>query len=143
MNEIQTTLGALVQAEPALTRLLAICFRIEPGAKQTETTNFKLRELMKLVREKVQLYREQRDALIKELGAPREPTAAETALGMQGPVTEVTPANRAAFFARAAELDAIQIPLPWTPRLSDLDGIAVSSADLLALEPLLTEQTAG
>lgn len=129
---ITTTLGALVQAEPALGRLLDV--------RVSMKTAYTLSKLAKLVREETSVYHQQRDALIKELGASREPTAAETALGMQGPVTEVTPENRTAFFARVAELAAIPVTLAWTPvELAALDGIPMSGADLLALEPLLVE----
>jgi hypothetical protein len=129
---IPTTLGALVQAEPALGRLLE--------QRVSMRTAYHLAKFAKLVRDETAVYHQQRDALIRELGAPREPTDAERATGIQGPVTEVTPANRTAFFARERELAAVPVTLEWTRlNLSTLDGIQVSGADLLALEPLLTD----
>ena len=129
---IPTTLGLLVQAEPALGRLLE--------QRVPMRTAYHLSKFAKLVRAETLVYHEQRDALIRELGAPREPTDAERAKGIQGPVTEVTPANLPAFLAKVQELAAVPVTLEWTRlNLSTLDGIQVSGADLLALEPLLTE----
>jgi hypothetical protein len=129
---ITTTLGALVTAEPALGRLL--------DQRVSMQTAYTLAKLAKLVREETAVYHQQREALIQALGAPREPTASEQAAGIRESVIEVTVDNRAPFFAKVQELAAIPVTLAWTPvAVSVLDGIQISGADLLALDPLLQE----
>lgn len=127
---IETTLGALVDAEPALTRLLAVPLPVKTG--------YALAKLGKLVRKETAYFHEQREAAIRALGAARAPNVAEQAVG-HTEIIEVTAEHRPAFFARIALLGAIAVTIPWEPiALDALGDLAITGEDLLALEPLLT-----
>lgn len=132
MASIETTLGALFDAEPALGRLLAVPLPVK--------TAYHVAKLGRLVREDTAHFHEQRAALIRELGAERDPTDAEKAHGgSDTKVISVTAEHWQEFQTRVAELAAIPVTLAWRPLLlDDLGAIAISGADLLALGPLVT-----
>ena len=130
---IETTLGALVEAEPALGRLLAL--------KLPTKTAYHLAKLAKLVREETQHFHTQREALIRELGTERDPTEAEKVQNGNGTkVISVTPEHWPECQTRLAELAAVQVTIALTPiAIDELGAIDVAGEDLLALGPLLTE----
>lgn len=132
MSEIRTTLGALLEAEPILKRLADV--------RLSAKTAYHLAKLCRLVGAEVQHFQEARDRVVKELGEERPPTPAEAAQNGGQPVTEVTVANRLAFFARVQELAAVGVVIPWAPiALSTLDGVDVSAGELNALGSLIVE----
>ncbi len=132
---IETTLGALIEAEPALRRLLA-----KPLPARVA---YHLAKLGRMVREEVRHFEEQNQALIKELGAEREPTEAEKARNVPGPITEVKKENLPAFFERRAELLAVEVTLAWGPiALADLGAMEIAGEDLEALDVLIVDAAA-
>jgi hypothetical protein len=129
---IETTLGALIEAQPALERLAA--------ARLSVKTAYHIAKLIRLATPELQQFQTQRNALVQTFGAERPATAAERAANQGQPTTlEVTPENRPAFFAQVAELVSIPTTLAWTPlAIEALDGVEITAADLLALGPFLT-----
>jgi hypothetical protein len=129
-----TTLGALVMAEPALQRLtaLALPYKIAYGLKRVREE----------VRRELQYYQEERAKLIRELGADRDPTAAETAAGVQGPVTEVTKENTAAFLTRMTDLIGVDVTLSYVLTPAILESFQLSVDDLVLLEGLTESEEA-
>lgn len=126
---ITLSLGALVNAEPALSRL---------GTQRLPAkTAYQVAKLIRKVADDTKHFQGQRNALIKELGADRPATDAEKATGSGETVTEVTVENRPAFFARLQELADVSVDLDATP--VDLATLGeISPADLIALGPLVT-----
>jgi len=123
MPTITATLGALVQAEPALGPLC----QLRLSAKSA----YHLKKLAQLVAIETKHFHEERDALIKDLGNPRE-----------GGGFEIAPDTDAfkAFVVQLNELAAIDVTLPWSPiTLAMLGDATVSAADLQALGPLFEE----
>lgn len=129
--QIETTIGALVEAGPALSRLIALPL----GAK----VRYHAVKLMKLVSAETQehFFQPRLDA-IKAFGVEREPTARERAQNGPGKILEVTPEHIPAFLARAKELADVPCVIPWGPitveMLEPYD--AFTGADMLALGPL-------
>ena len=120
---IATTLGALVQAEPALAPICAL--------KLSAKSAYHLKKLAQLVAIETKHFHEERDALIKALGNPRE-----------GGGFEIAPDTDAfkAFVVQLNELAAIDVTIPWSPiTLAMLGDATVSAADLQALGPLFEE----
>jgi len=115
---ITMTLGALVEAEPALDRLLE--------QKLPAQTAYHLAKLAKLVKAETAHFHAQRDVLIRELGAPA------------GDVVEVMLEHRAAFFQRVQELLAVEATIAWRP-LSLAQVSEISGGDVLRLGALLSE----
>ena len=128
---ITTTLGALVQAEEALGRLAAQRLPIKAA--------YQLSKLLRLVPAETKHFHEQKNAFVKELGKERDCTPLERQ--RHGPtITEVTPENRAAFFAKIEELSTLAVALDaQTVPLADIEDITISAADLIALEPFTAE----
>lgn len=124
---IETTLGACVDAEPALSRIATQRF--------SATTAYRLATLLRLLRVEVQQFDAQRVALVKEFGTSRPPTAAEVAAGASGDeVVQVPPAHVPAFNARWRELRDVPVTVAAGPiTLADLDGREVTPMDLFEL----------
>jgi hypothetical protein len=123
---IQTTLGALVQAEPAIATIAAMLL----SAKSA----YHVAKLARLVATETRHFHTSRDAIIQELGTARDGGGAELK-----PDAEAWPA----FVARVTELAAVEVTLPWGPiTLAMLGDAPVSAQVLVALGPLLAEPDA-
>ncbi len=134
---IQTTLGALAEAEPALKRLASIPLSAKTG--------YHLAKLIRLVDQETKHFWEKRNALITELGEARDATPAEKAAGERGRPLEIrmSSKNYPDFEKRMKELAAVEVSLDWSPLgLSALEGKELSAADVLALTGLLVDDTA-
>lgn len=128
---IETTIGALVDAEPTLLKLT--------GVKLDAKTRYHAVKLLKLVSaETKEHFYEPRQAAFKEFGSEREPTTSERLKLGPAPVIEVPSANVAAFQARLKELADVPVTIPWGPITSTmLDPYTeFTGADMLALGPL-------
>jgi len=131
-KQITTTLAHLVSAEVALAKLGAR--PLPPKAA------YHVAKLARLAGQEIEIFREKRNALIKELGNERDATDAEKAQGYVGQVMQVKPEHEKAFHARVRELGEIEVTLPWAPiDLVMLGDQPITAGDLLALGPLLTE----
>lgn len=130
---ITTTLGALLEAEPALEELEQLRLPAKPA--------YHVAKLARLVLAETQIFKQQRDALIRELGTERPAAAAEQAAGA-GPTTiQVTPENLAVYVERVNALAAVPVEIAWRPlALVDLDGVTLRPADLRRLGPLLSDE---
>jgi hypothetical protein len=129
---IETTLGALTIAGEPLARLTMLRL---PAASA-----YHIARLARLVDVEVKAVQEQRNAAIKELGAPRPATEAERAAGTEPEVVEVTAANRALFNDRMIELAAVPTTIPANRvqlTFAALNGCTITAADLLALDPFV------
>ena len=123
---IQTTLGALADAERALPAICAL--------KLSAKSAYHLQKLARLVAAETKHFHTERDSLIRELGTPKDNGQIEIL---------PTSANFAAFATRIQELGAVPIEIAWAPISLDLIGDEkVSAADLLALGPLFQEPDA-
>lgn len=132
-KRIETTIGELVAAEPALARLTAV--------KLDAKTRYHVVKLAKLVAAETRdHFYEPRQQVFKELGVERTPTPAE--LSRLGPdtVLEIPPVKVAAFSARIKELAAVPSVIEWSPvTLAMLESYPeFTGADMLALGPLFT-----
>lgn len=117
---ITLSLGSLFDAQPALDRLAAERLPVK--------TAYRVAKVLRLVKPEIQQFVDQRNALIRELGAERTLPTGETTI-------EVTDANRDAFVAKITELASLEIRLDIEPvDVGTLDGVQVSATDLLALE---------
>jgi len=129
---ILMTLGALAAAEPALTLLAQ--------TKLPYAAAYKILRLTRAAREHLQYFAEQRDALVRDFGAPRPASPAERARGTDAEVYHVVPGSAGwpEFLAKVTELAKVEVPLavePFDP--STVPGLEIAAADLLALGPLL------
>jgi hypothetical protein len=128
---IETTIGALVEAEPALARLASV--------KLDAKTRYHIVKLAKLVTAETRAhFYEPRQALFCELGVERPPTGAERAKNGPDPVLEISPLNVPEFKARLADLASVPVTLPWGPVTSTMlePYPEFTGADCLALGPL-------
>lgn len=132
---IVTTLGALIQAVPALTRLVAHPLPIKVA--------YHASKLCRLIDAETPHFEAQRAAFFKDLAVERPPTPKEWEV-VTGPlVTEIPAAQRPEFERRMQELAALPVTLAWSPiALADLGAITISTGDLLALGPLVTGEPA-
>ncbi|HEV8211051.1 MAG TPA: hypothetical protein VGP77_13045 [Vicinamibacterales bacterium] len=123
MTPISTTLGALVQAEPALQGICTL--------KLSAKSAYHLTKLARLVAAETAHYHEARTGYIKELGTTLE----------NGSMTIAPDSpNLPEFVKRHEELVAVPVELPWGPiTLAMLGDAHVSAADLGALGPLLAD----
>ena len=137
MTPILLTLGQCLDAEHALTRLAS--------QQAPPRVTHRVAKLLRLVRLETAHFYEQRDALIKELGAPRLATEAERVKGMVGEQITVTPENMVVFQTRVHELAAVQTEIAWVPlTMADLDTFASLCADdELRLGPCLIDEGEG
>lgn len=131
MAEIVTTIGALVEAEPALARLVAL--------RLDAKTRYHAVKLLRLVSAETKThFYEPRQDVFKELGTEREPTAAERAQHGLDMMLEIPREKTKAFAARIKDLSAVPVTIPWGPVTSTmLEPFAeFTGADMLALGPL-------
>lgn len=131
-DSVVTTLGQLLEAQVALARL---------SAKPLPTKQaYHIAKLARLVAQEVDLFNQQRNALIKELGDERDPTAVEQAAGQIGRVMQVKTEHQAAFFTRAKELADLEVTIPWRAiNLAEIENLVISAADINALGALVTD----
>lgn len=130
MTTITTTLGALADHEPALKKLTAL--------KLDAKTRYHVVKLRQLVAAETNHFYEQRNELVKELGAEREPTGAERAKFGPDTITEVKPTKFVEFKRRVAELAGVAVTIPWGPvtsvMLETYDEF--TGDDMIAMGPL-------
>lgn len=132
---IATTLGALIEAIPALTRLVAHPLPIKVA--------YHASKLCRLIDAETPHFQAQQTAFFKELAVKRPATRKEQQAGHGQEVTEIPPAQRTEFDRRMKELAALPVTLAWSPvALADLGAITISTGDLLALGPLITGEPA-
>lgn len=133
-RKIVTTIGELVQAEPALTRLIAV--------KLDAKTRYHAMKLAKLVaaETKEHFYDPQLEAF-KEFGVETEPTPAQ--VRQFGPdklfdIATASPEKRAAFTARIKDLRNVSVTIDWGAITSAMveNYPEFTGADCLALGPL-------
>lgn len=120
MEKIDTTLGELVKAEPALGRVLAVKFDKDGGAK----LRYHVAKLSRLVAAETKHYYDDRNKLVVEHGDNNQ----------IGPTSPKWPV----FIAAIAELDAVPVSIDWG-RLTDamVEPYAdITAADLVGLGPL-------
>lgn len=125
MAAIETTLGALVGAEPALGRLLALPLPVKAA--------YHLVKLSRLVQAETSIFNGLRDKAVRELGS---------AIPGQADGWEINQAhaNWATFVERMNKIAAETVTIPWGPiALQTFGDIQITGADLLALDPLLTK----
>lgn len=127
MPEIKTTLGKLMDAAPALTRVTGLAL---PPKK-----SYHLMKLKKLVGTELDLMEEQRQKLLKLHGTERPATAMEMRAGwQQEKMHEIPPDDSKAMLAFVTafrDLRAADVTLPWGPfNGNDFDGGLVTAADL-------------
>lgn len=125
---IHTTLSALVEAEPALMRVLSVKFDKEGGAK----LRYHMVKLARLVAGETQHFYETRNMLVEQHGDGEPKTVSPASPGF------------VAFMAAVNELGRVPIDIPWNP-LTDVmlePYLEITGADLFSLGPLftLTEQ---
>jgi hypothetical protein len=123
VTTITTTLGALVQAEPALQPICAL--------KLNARSAYHLKKLAQLVAIETKHFHAERDRYITELGSVREGGGFELK-----PDSEAWPT----FVAQLTELAAVPVEIPCGPITLEMLGTAdVSAQDLIALGPLLAD----
>jgi hypothetical protein len=116
---IPVSLGQLVQAEPALQRLLEV--------RLPARTAYHVAKLMALVQAETQHFHAQRETFIRELGTP---------VPDQPDALQVASANLPAFRERIQELVDVETTLDWAP-LSLEELPEMTGADVMALGPLV------
>lgn len=97
-------------------------------------------KLLKIMREEASLYFQHRNALIVELGAQVQQTPEEVAaIGKQFKVKDE---HRDEFAKRVLEMNALPVVVEdrWLLVRTLLEDLSMSSADVLALEPLMIEE---
>jgi len=110
---IPLTLGDCLNAEEALTRLAE-----QPAPPKV---SYHVAKLLRLIRAETAHFHEQRNALVRELGAPLPEKASEIA---------VTPENTATFVTRLNELARVEVAIDWTPlTLAEIDTFPTVRAD--------------
>lgn len=123
---IETTIGALVRAEPVLARL----GELRLAAK----VSYHVMKLARLTAAETTHFEQQRIALVRELGAPR--ADGEVEIARDGPAWPE-------FVRRLHEHGAVSVTLAWRPlTLTMLDGVEISAAELAALDHLVTDDDA-
>jgi hypothetical protein len=122
---IATTLGQLVEAEPACRTLCALA--LPPKAA------YHLAKLVRLVMVETAHFTETRDRYIREFGT-------EVIEGNGAFTIGVDHSNWPAFVAQMNELAAVPVEIAWGPvTLEMLGAQPVAAKDLLALGPLFVE----
>jgi hypothetical protein len=120
---ISTTLGALVQADPALQTICAL--------KLSAKSAYHLKKLAQLVATEIKHFQTERDALIKELGTEQDGGGFSLK-----PESE----NFPEFVRRVNELAEVPVQISWNPVTLEMFGDQlVSAQDLIALGSLLAE----
>jgi hypothetical protein len=123
---ITTTLGALVQAEPALGRVTAVKFDQPGGAK----VRYHLVKLARLVAVETKHFYDERNALVEQHGEGTPKVVARTAPAW------------ATFAAACEALAAVPVTIPWGPLTEAMAEpyADISAADLVGLGPLYTDE---
>jgi len=129
---IDTTLGQLAEAEAAIGRL--------SSARMPFAAAYRVSKLAKAVTLELTHFHEQRTALVREYGEPRDATVAERAAGAEPIVIHVAPGSASwpAFLAKAREL--ADVPVSLTVPAFDpatVPDLVIAPADLVALGPLV------
>ena len=130
---IETTIGALVAAEPALKKLA--------GLRLNAKSRYHVAKLAKLVTEEIRdHFFAPREQVFRELGTQRSATPEELAAGQSAEVLFVPLEKRPELEKAIAEIVAVPSTIPWNPvtlaMLEDHDEF--TAEDLLGLGPLLT-----
>lgn len=124
------TLGQITDAEPALKTLSGLRLPIK--------SSYRIAKLLRTAQAELEIFRERRNDIIKELGEDRPTTGAERAQTGLDTITSVKAEKLAEFFQRETELRDIKVPLDWEPlEASILDGQSLTPGEVLALEPFL------
>jgi len=129
---IDTTLGGLAEAEPALARLAAI--------KLPYAAAYQVAKLTKAVAEELRHFHEQREALIREFGTSRPSTPDERARGGDETVIQVLASGPrwGEFLAQARELSLVPVTLQVPPfDLATVPNLEIAATDLLQLGVLV------
>jgi len=127
---IDTTLGQLVDAEPALKRLADRPFAPRVG--------YLLAKLLTAVKAETAAFHTERQRLAERLGTTRDATAEERPT--MGPtVLEIPTHQFGAFADGVADLMAAPVGLAFAPfDLHNLGDVPISAADIALLGPLVT-----
>ena len=129
---IETTIGALVAAEPALKKLA--------GLRLNAKTRYHVAKLAKLVGEEVRdHFFAPREQVFRELGTQRPATEAELEAGKSAEVLFVPLEKRLELEKAIAEIVSVSATIAWNPvTLAMLEPHEEFTADdLLALGPLV------
>lgn len=120
MEKIQTTIGALVKAEPALQRVLAVKLDQQGGAK----VRYHLAKLARLVAAETKHYYDERNDLV-------------TKHGDDGKITPASP-KWGAFLAELKAVEDIAVAIDWRPLTEAMvePYAEITAADLIGLGPL-------
>lgn len=126
---IDTTLGQLAEAEPALARLAA--------EKLPFQTAYRVAKLAKAVGEETKHFYDQRNALVKEYGEPKPGGTPEEIQVL--PSSPMWPE----FVRKVQELVAVAVTVPLAPvDLASANGLQIAATDLLLLGPLVVVEPA-
>jgi hypothetical protein len=129
---IQMKLGALVDAVPALSRLV----QLQMPAKGA----YGVARLVKKAQAEIDVFNSVRGKYIEQFGVERETTPEERAQSGQLKTKAVAPEHMPEFLQKMAELSAQDITLDVAPlSLASFGDAAVRPGDLMALGALLTE----
>jgi hypothetical protein len=119
--EITLPLGDLVAGEVALDRLLEV--------KLPAKTAYHVAKLTRLAKVEIRHFLDQRDALVRELGATNG----------DGSTVQVTPENVAEFQRRLTELAAVDVTIAWGPLPFAELPAEIAAGDLLRLGALIAD----
>ncbi len=123
---ITTTLGELATAYDGLKAVLSLPLPAR--------TSFHAAKLARLIMGDVQSFNQERDALVRKFGAPKEGSETEFSI----PVERIAPLN-----AEVKELADTVANVDYDPLTLDmLDGHNIAGEHLIALGPLLKENAA-
>jgi hypothetical protein len=130
--EIVTTIGALVDAEPPLARLVSL--------RLDAKTRYHAVKLLRLVAAEVKEHfrAPQREAFVEFEAVERAPVGFEVAQFGPGNIMEVPPKNRAAYHLHMKKFADVPVTIPWGPLTSTMlePYPECTGADWLALGPL-------
>lgn len=131
-DRIVTTMAEVLNAEPALGRLLQTRLPVK--------TAYQLAKIARAVKIELEHFHEQRLAYVKELGTERDATPDERASGLHGRLTAVLPDRLDEFQQRVTALGALDVTIPGVPlTLADLAGIDIAAGDLLVLDMFIKD----
>lgn len=127
---ISTTLGRLVEAEPALLRL--------SQQKMAYAHARQVAQILRAVSVETAFFNVKRQELVKAVGVSRPATSDEMARG-ETTMLEVAPPHMPGFLAEITQLAAVSVELPVEPLPANVfDNVGeISAADLMALAPFV------
>lgn len=134
---IQSTLGALVDAEPTLRRVA--------GLKFTDMkARYHVGKLLGLMAAEAREFNRLRDDLIQEFGEKREPTEQECRLRGPAPLYEIRPDRFEAYAAKVKELGSTAVEISWGPITAAMMESCPDAlpSDLPGLGPFFTFESA-